>query len=72
MRLPSKITPYRDSSLAKFSVVLEQLVKSDKLEVLFKQLKNITLKEYIEILDCLFALSKIDYNKETRSLVYVM
>lgn len=63
MRLPSKVTPYRNSILARFPVILSELKKCDMSpEELFKTVKSkdLNASEFIEILDCLYLLGKID------------
>ena len=63
MRLPSKVTPYRKSSLAKFPAILSELRKGDMSpEELYKAVKSKDLNaiEFIEILDCLYLLGKVE------------
>ncbi len=63
MRLPSKVTPYRNSTLAKFPVILSELKKCDMSpEELFKAVKSKDLNaaDFIEILDCLYVLGKVE------------
>lgn len=74
MRLPSKVTNYKESTLAKFSPVLAALSERDQSPAgLYKKVKSKigTFGEYLEILDCLFALGKIDFNERTGVLHYV-
>lgn len=61
MKFPSKVTPYRDSTLAKFPIILKCLQNKDHTVLsLFNEIRNkMTLKEYIDALDCLYALKKI-------------
>lgn len=63
MRLPSKVTPYRDSILAKFPVVLaalqvENLTPSELYKKIKSKIDGVT--ELVEILDCLYALGKVE------------
>ncbi len=63
MRFPSKVTTFNESILPKFPIVLNELKKEDlKPEDLFRRLKrNLrSLKEYVEILDALYALGEIE------------
>lgn len=67
MRLPSKFISFKESTLPKFIGILEKLQDYDmtvlELYRRFKaQVENID--EFIEILDCLFALGKISYDGE--------
>ena len=74
MKFPSKVTPYRESILAKFPNVLSYLVNEDlKPEVLYKKVKSKVsdVGEFLEILDCLFALGKIVLFEEVGLLHYV-
>lgn len=74
MRFPSKVTPYQDSILAKFPIVLCQLEEQDmKPAELYKKLKSkiSDIGELLEILDCLFALGKIEFSREGSALHYV-
>jgi hypothetical protein len=74
MRFPSKNTSFSESIIAKFPVVLGALEHRDiSASELFRAVRNETedIGEFIEILDCLFALGKLELNAETRSLHYV-
>lgn len=62
MRLPSKVTPFKNSTLAAFAPILEVLAVSDLTpDALYEKTKRRVggISEYIEALDCLFALGKI-------------
>lgn len=74
MRFPSKVTPYKDSILAKFPVVLSVLETGEMHPVeLYKKVrvKVNDVGEFVEILDCLFALGAIELNDERDVLRYV-
>lgn len=63
MKFPSKVTSYKDSSIALFPVVLSYIEKEPiPVSDLYKKIKNKVngLTEYLEILDCLYALHKIE------------
>lgn len=63
MRFPSKVTTFNESILPKLPIVLIELQKEDiKPEDLFRKLKRKlkNLKEYVEILDALYALGEIE------------
>jgi hypothetical protein len=68
MKLPSKVTPYKESTIAKFSVVLELLEKSDMTpQELFAKVRKSKIKdisEFVEVLDCLYAMNKIEIDEE--------
>lgn len=74
MKFPSKVTPYQASILAKFPVVLSCLETEDmKPDMLYKKVKsNVSdVGEFLEILDCLYALGKIELYPEGGVLHYV-
>lgn len=68
MKFPSKVTPYKESSIAKFPSVLELLQKADmtpkELYAELKKKKISDISEFADILDCLFAMHKIELHKE--------
>ena len=62
MKFPSKVTAYKNSTIALFPVVLTQLENKDMTpSELYKKIKNklSDIQEYMEVLDCLFALNKV-------------
>ena len=74
MRLPSKVTPYRNSTLAKFPLILSELKKNDMSpDELFKfvKSKDLNAAEFIEILDCLYLLDKVELIPGKELLHYV-
>lgn len=74
MKFPSKVTPYQASILAKFPMVLSCLETEDmKSDVLYKKVKSKVsdVGEFLEILDCLYALGKIKLYEEGGILHYV-
>ena len=67
MRLPSKFISFKESILPKFIGILTKLQEYDMTVLeLYKRFKGQVenIDEFIEILDCLFALGKISYNGE--------
>lgn len=68
MEFPSKVTPYKESIIAKFPVVLTILEKEDMTpSKLYKKVKKSKIKdirEFMEVLDCLYALNKIELQEE--------
>lgn len=72
MRLPDKITPYDDSVLPLLLKILKQLIDCEKSPTaLFAQLKGADTSEFIEAMDCLYALGKIDFTDDGRGIRYV-
>ena len=74
MILPSKVTSYRNSVLAKFPLVLAPLTQ-ERLSplALYGKVKSQVdaVGEFMEILDCLFALGKVELDEESGALRYV-
>ncbi|MBP1584188.1 MAG: hypothetical protein ILP17_00665 [Lachnospiraceae bacterium] len=67
MKFPSKVTPYKESIIAKFPIVLEKLEKKDMAPgELYKIVKNkvADIKEFMDIMDSLYALNKIELDGE--------
>lgn len=75
MLLPNKLFSYNESIISKFPSIL-QILKNSPYSVseLYKKVQgNVTgVNEYMEILDCLYALNKIDYDEEAEVLRYVV
>lgn len=68
MKIPNKVTPYKESSIAKFPVVLALLEKEDMTpSELFSKVKKNKIQEideFVEIIDCLYAMHKIEIDGE--------
>ena len=68
MKMPRKVTPYKESIIAKFPVILTILEKEDLSptelygKVRKSKIKDIT--EFVEVLECLYAMNKIELRKE--------
>ncbi len=72
MKLPNKITPYDESLMPLLPKILEQLVDGEKsLPALYAQFKGIGISEFIEAMDCLYALGKIDFADGEGGIRYV-
>ena len=74
MRLPNRVTSYRASTLSKFPKVLNELKYADmRPEVLYNRVKSKTFDadDFIEVLDCLFMLGKIELIPGREVLHYV-
>ena len=75
MKLPSKITSYKESVLSKIPFVLAALQNTDigvfaLYEVTSKNFSG--TEEFMDTLDCLFALNKVTYDLEREVLHYVV
>lgn len=68
MKMPNKVTPYKESSIAKFLVILAFLEKEDMTpSELFSRVKKDKIQnidEFVEIIDCLYAMHKIEIDGE--------
>ena len=68
MKIPSKVTPYKESTIAKFPVVLSLLQEGDLSPTdLYSKVKDSKIKhieEFVEVLDCLYAMRKIEIREE--------
>ena len=74
MRLPSKITSYGECVISKFPPVLSVLQNADTgvfalYEATIKHFSGI--EEFMDTLDCLFALQRVRYDEEREVLCYV-
>lgn len=74
MRVPNKIYTYNDSIISKFPLILKE-VKKEELSVLslYKIVKSQLdgIDEYLQILDYLFAMNKIEMDYKEEVLIYV-
>ncbi|ARP51065.1 ABC-three component system middle component 7 [Caproicibacterium sp. XB2] len=75
MLLPNKLYSYNESTLSKFPVVLREL-RTQPLGVheLYRRVikKMDGVNEFIDVLDCLYALRKIEYDENEEVLRYVV
>ena len=74
MRLPSKVTPYERSILSKFPPVLIELRKADLpvcalYSKVHRQFDDIS--DFIDVIDCLYILGKIELLVPEEVLHYV-
>ncbi len=74
MRLPNKITTFNESVLSKFPPIL-RIVENSNIPVLelYNAVRSETedVETFLEVLDCLYALGKIDFNEQERTICYV-
>ena len=74
MKLPNKVITYKESTISKFPAVLSCLKEHDTSPAsLYKKVKSKVedIGEYIDILDCLYALGKIELIEHLGVLHYV-
>lgn len=74
MLLPNKIIPFKESVISHFPSILTELENKDMTakslyDTVKSRIKDIGV--FLEILDSLYALGKIDFNKEEGMLHYV-
>lgn len=75
MLLPNKLYSYNESTLSKFPVVLKELRKEPlSVHELYRRVikKMDGVNEFIDVLDCLYALRKIEYDENEEVLRYVI
>lgn len=74
MQLPNKITSWSESVLSKFPAIPRTLENDNKsASELFKCVKTVMedVEEFLEALDCLYALGKINYDEKENKLYFV-
>ena len=74
MLLPSKLNSFNQSVLSKFTIVLSVLkVKTfSPLDLYMEVNKEInSIIEFVDVLDCLYALNKIEYDEKKEVIKYV-
>ena len=74
MRLPNKVITFKESTISRFPIVLQILREQDmKPGALYRKVKSKVedVGEYIDILDCLFAMGRIELIKHLGVLHYV-
>ena len=75
MKLPSKITSYNESVLSRIPIILNILQNADiGVYSLYSATEQYFygIEEYLDTLDCLFALQKIKYDANREVLCYVV
>lgn len=74
MKLPNKVITYKESVLAKFPVVLSVLKEQEiSVDLLYKKVKSKfeDIGEFMEVMDCLYALGKIELDVKKGVIRYV-
>ncbi len=74
MKLPGKAFSYNDSILAKFPRVLNEIIERPQTAYkLYEQLMGdfSSISEFVECLDCLYALGKVSINDDSEVISYV-
>lgn len=75
MKFPSKLYNFNESCISKFPLIL-QILKKHPLSVSSLYLKTRrdinNVNDFLEVLDALYALNKIDYSDEKGVIFYVV
>lgn len=74
MLFPNKVISYNESILSKFAPILNRLKKSPmRVSDLYQGVCNSSsdISEFIDALDCLYALRAIEYDSEKEVICYV-
>ncbi|HEM3723939.1 TPA: ABC-three component system middle component 7 [Streptococcus suis] len=74
MQLPNKLFSYEESTFSKFPIILKVLQSQPRSVVDLYHLVARNFEstfEFIEALDALFALNRIEFNDESEKLEYV-
>lgn len=75
MLLPNKLIPYDQSILSKLPIILKELDNHPiSVHELYKRVikKMSGVNEFIDALDCLYALGKIEFDEKEKVLRYVV
>jgi hypothetical protein len=73
MRMPSRVTPYKKSTIAEFPIILRELKTVDltPVELYEKVKKKVPFEDFVEVLDCLYILDRIELLEDVEVLHYV-
>lgn len=76
MKLPNKLYTYKDSVISKFPIVLNILKLNNSIAIYDLYIRTFSefesISEFIETIECLYILGKIDYNYELRRVYYAI
>ncbi|MED4040985.1 ABC-three component system middle component 7 [Niallia taxi] len=72
MKLPNKLFSFKESIISKFPIVLNELNGKEYITISQLYLNLINefddISEFIELLECLYTLGKIDYDDKLRRI----
>ena len=76
MKLPNKLFSYKESTISKLPVVLSEIIENEYVTI-YQLYMNVigkfdNISEFLEVLECLYALGKIDYDNELRRIRYAV
>ncbi|HEY9160995.1 MAG TPA: ABC-three component system middle component 7 [Desulfomonilia bacterium] len=76
MKLPNKLFSYRESIISKFPIILNALEQEKHLTIYELYINVINkfedIAEFLEAVECLYALGKIEYSYEMRRVYYAI
>jgi hypothetical protein len=76
MKLPNKLFSYRESIISKFPIILNALEKERHLTIYELYINVINkfedIAEFLEAVECLYLLGKIEYSYELRRVYYAI
>lgn len=76
MKLPNKLFTFRESIISKFPIILKTLEKENHLTIYELYISEINkfedISEFLEAIECLYALGKIEYSYELRRVYNVI
>lgn len=76
MKLPNKLFAYNESIISKFPIVLKEVEKNRSISFYALYINVINkfddISEFLQTLDCLYALGKISYDYKLRRISYVI
>lgn len=76
MRLPNKLFSYKESVISKFPLILQKVSEEKNISIMdlyctvngnFED-----VSEFLEALDCLYLLGKIEYDSKLRRVIYAV
>lgn len=75
MKFPNKLYTFNESIFNNFTIILTVLKKNNDIKILelFELTRNkfLNISEFLETLEALYLLKKIEYNYITRRIIYV-
>ncbi|AWE06060.1 hypothetical protein DCE79_00930 [Lysinibacillus sp. 2017] len=76
MKLPNKLFSYKESTISKFPIILNELVEKEYITI-YQLYLNVSSKfdgitEFLESIECLYVLGKIDYDFKLRRVIYAI
>lgn len=76
MKLPNKLFSYNESVISKFPFILEIVSEKENISIMelyhSVNIKFEDISEFLQALDCLYALGKLEYYSNLRRISYVV